>query len=98
MKKTVRLMSWLTLISCTVLIGSQKSDAKTAYIKRQGDRVHVTYKYGDSYQLQRVRPDRKVVRLRHAHFYYVPLYNWSGIYGVGPRYYGYSYPVYNGVR
>ena len=91
MKTTVRLMSWLTLISCAVLIGSQKSDAKTAYIKRQGDRVHVTYKYGDSYQLQRERPDRKVVRLRHEHFYYVPLYNWPG---VGPLYYGYYYPVY----
>ena len=95
MKKTVRLMSWFTLISCTLLIGSQKSDAKTAYIERQGDRVHVTYKYGDSYQLQRAaRPDRNVVRLRHEHVYYVPFNNCSGIHGVGPCYNGYSYPFY----
>lgn len=96
MKNYVRLTVWLTVISSTLLVGSNSVSAKTALIERQGDQVRVTYRYGDAYKLEAyVPPSRRHHRVLHEHFYYFPNYNSYGYRGNGFRFYpNFRYPVY----
>jgi hypothetical protein len=102
MKNYVRMMLCLTVLTSTLVVGSDKVAAKTAIIERQGDHVRVSYRYQDGYRLkERVPPGRRDVHVSHPNFHYMPYSSWYGFpagtfgpsYGYYP-YYGYYYGVY----
>ena len=96
MKRSVRLMLLLSVISGTLCAGSHTVSAKIALIKREGDRIHITYQHGDNYRQKAVVPRRPTVdRVQHHHFHHFPSYGWSGFAGSGYRVWNYDrYPIY----